>query len=292
MAGKKKTERTKIWLLGGEKGGMGKSMVGRVCAEQLLAAKVPFHLVDADASTPNVGLTYAKELYTGFRERVAAAPTLAAGNSPSTATLDRQIVFSGDASTYLQADRILTLAEQQDVLVVLPSQVAGYVKRWLDDNDVVGMLAEPSNTIDVVHFFVSNGTNESIELFKDSVESSKGKIPHVLVLNRGAATDIDWRWFDWDELVAKYLASYGFESIVIPELLLDPAVKTKILDGNIQFGDALKAEWMPKPSVRRLNKWLKEATQALASTKYFDCHPNYSFEVEATVESTGEKAAA
>ena len=143
-----------------------------------------------------------------------------------------------------------------------------------------------------MHFFVSNGTNESIELFKDSVESSKGKIPHVLVLNRGAATDIDWRWFDWDGSVAKYLESYGFESIVIPELLLDPAVKTKILGENIKFGDALKANWMPKPSVRRLNKWLKEATQALASTKYFDPHPSYPLEVVETVEAAVEESAA
>jgi MinD superfamily P-loop ATPase len=76
MAGKKKTERTQIWLFGGEKGGMGKSMVGRVCAEQLLAAKVPFHLVDADASTPNVGLTYANELYQFFKYRLQIVPPI------------------------------------------------------------------------------------------------------------------------------------------------------------------------------------------------------------------------
>jgi hypothetical protein len=292
MSGKKKSERTKIWLVGGEKGGMGKSMVGRTAAEQLLAAKVPFHLIDADASTPNVGLTYAKEIYAGFRSRTSAtlvAPTLAEDKSKDV-QIAEQIIFSGDDSTYLQADRILLLAEQKNVLVVLPSQVAAYVQRWLDDNDVIGMLDDPSNTIDIVHFFVSNGTAESIALFKQSVESSQGKIPHVLVLNHGVVTDINWKWFDYDRAVSKYLEGYGYNAIVFPELLLDPLVKSKILTENISFGDALKANWMPKPSARRLNKWLREATQALASSGYLPYHPNYPSEPVVT-EAQGDKQA-
>jgi hypothetical protein len=290
MSGKKKTERTKIWLVGGEKGGMGKSMVGRVAAEQLLAAKVPFHLIDADASTPNVGLTYAKEMYERFRSGALpedVLPTLFLDGKSKDLKIAEQITFSGDDSTYLQADRILLLAEQKNVLVVLPSQVAAYVQRWLNDNDVLGMLADSDNTIDIVHFFVSNGTAESLDLFEESANNTQGKIPHVLVLNHGVVTDINWKWFDYDKSVSKYLEEHKFKSLVIPELLLDPAVKSKILTEYISFGDALKANWMPKPSARRLNKWLREATQALASSDYLPYHPNYPSEPVVT-ETQGD----
>jgi hypothetical protein len=281
MANKKNIERTTVILIGGEKGGIGKSMVGRVAAEQMLAAKLSFDLIDADASTPNVGLTYAKQLYEGFRESKQAAPTMLLDRETQKITLDRRITFSGDDSTYLQADQILVLAEKQNVLVVLPSQVAAYVQRWLDDNDVVGMLADPENKIDIVHFFVSNGTTESIALFKESVARSAGKIPHVLVLNRGAVTDINWQWFDADNGISEYLTQHDFKSIVFPELLLDSIVKSKILSENIPFGEALKAAWMPKPSARRLNKWLREATRSLAATGFIPQHPNYKLEVGA-----------
>ncbi|NJR32276.1 MAG: hypothetical protein HC778_04785 [Chamaesiphon sp. CSU_1_12] len=46
----------------------GKSIVASVAAEQLTAANQPFYLIDADASTPNVGLTYRQEFYQQFRD--------------------------------------------------------------------------------------------------------------------------------------------------------------------------------------------------------------------------------
>jgi Mrp family chromosome partitioning ATPase len=51
-------ERTTILVSISEKGGMGKTIVGLTAAEQLTAANRAFFLVDADVSTPNVGLTY------------------------------------------------------------------------------------------------------------------------------------------------------------------------------------------------------------------------------------------
>jgi hypothetical protein len=271
-------ELTNIIIVGGVKGGLGKSLIGSVAAFQMQAAKLSFELVDADADTPNVGLTYENKLYEKFRNNRLAqvSATLASGDKDlSLQQIVEQITFSGESGNYFAADKIITLAEKKNVLVVLPALPATDLDRWLDQNDIVAMLADPDNTIDLIHFFVSNGTSESLQLFKDSVESTKGKIPHVLVLNHGSATNINWKWFDNDKQIAKYVEGYGFKSIVFPEMIVDPAIKNKIFSEYIPFGDVLKAEWLPTPSKRRLNKWLREATQALGSTGYIPYHPDY-----------------
>jgi hypothetical protein len=167
---------------------MGKSIVGLVAAAQMVAAGTPFYLVDADASTPNVGLTYDRDIYRdGTQERM---------------------IFTGDDREYPLLDRIFHIAETQDVLVVLPSQVTAYVQRWLEHSQVLEMLSDPDNTIDIVYLFVTNGTPESLDLFQQSVAAFDGKIPHVLVKNLGATTNINWDWFDEDGSIETLLEKY------------------------------------------------------------------------------------
>jgi hypothetical protein len=291
-----KPKRSKIILIDGEIGGIGKSMVARVLVEQTLAAGQSFYLIDADASTPNVGMTYEKEMYERFRadadastpnvsvtyekeiyERFQADADNELQNSVALSSApQRQITFTGSAKSYFEADQILVLAETKDVIVVLPSQVATYVNLWIKQNDIVGMVEDPNNTIDVYKFFVTNGTPESLALFAKSVETCKGKITHVLIKNHGATTNINWSWFDRDKKATTILEQYGFKVVDFPELLVIADVKTKTISENIPFGDALKAEWMPSPSKRRITSWLKEATISLASTGLVPYHPSYT----------------
>jgi hypothetical protein len=279
MPSPKAITRSKIIIIGGEIGGVGKSMVARAMIEQTIAAKHPFYLIDADASTPNVGLTYEKEMYERFRaggasEKTNVIPTMygADGTPP---VLQGQITFTGNAKNYFEADQIIVLAQTKDVVVVLPSQVASYVQHWIKQNDIIGMLADSENTIDVYYFFVTNGTPESIALFAESVESCQGKIPHVLVKNYGAATNINWSWFDYDNKAATILNKYGFKSVVFPELEVLPEVKTKIISEHISFSSAIADKWMSPPSKRRIKRWLGEATLALGSTELVPYHPDY-----------------
>jgi hypothetical protein len=276
-------ERTTILVSISEKGGMGKTIVGLTAAEQLTAANQSFFLVDSDVSTPNVGLTYAPEMYQGFKSAAGgrtSTPTLSRkdkGNESDKLTLQEQIVFTGNPDNYFHADKIFELAKIQDVLIVLPSQVATHINYWLEQNDAVEMLQDPDNTIDIVFLFITNGTRESLDLFVESVERFEGKIPHVLVKNLGAPTDIRWERgdFDPDGKVQEVLDKYGFKSIFFPEMVVAPEDKNKILSEYIPFGSALSDNWMSDPSKRRLNKWLREATQALGSTGYIPYHPSY-----------------
>lgn len=295
-------KRTLITFMLSEKGGMGKTTVGLVAAEQMTAAKHPFFLIDADASTPNVGLTYRKAMYEGFKKASTVmenidpptfdrkGSTVAENTAPSTASrkgstttkkkeevinLQEQITFTGNSNDYFLADQILDIAKKQDVLIVMPSQVAAYLNRWIEQNDVLGMLADPDNTIDIVFFFITNGTPESMELFVESVEASQGKIQHVLVKNLGASTNIRWQRFDADGKIRAFLAKHEFQSIYFPEILIAPDEKNKILSEYIPWGEALSSDWISFSTKRRLNKCLKEATQALGSTGLIPYHPDY-----------------
>jgi hypothetical protein len=174
------------------------------------------------------------------------------------------------------------------VLLVLPSQVATHINQWLEQNDAVEMLQDPQNMIDIVFLFITNGTRESLDLFVESVERFQGQIPHVLVKNLGAPTDIRWERgnFDPDGQIQVLLDKYGFKSIVFPEMLVAPEDKNKILSEYIPFSSALSDTWMSDPSKRRLNKWLREATQALASTGYIPYHPKYVSPLTAEANGT------
>jgi hypothetical protein len=286
---------TTVSIFGSEKGGMGKSIVASVAAEQMTAANHPFYLIDADASTPNVGLTYRQEFYQQFQGRAeirdSNLPSLY--NPSGTATLaPERIVFTGSEDDYFLADRIFDMAKQKDVMLVLPSQVANHVGRWLDQNDVVGMLADPDNKIKFVYYFITNGTPESLELFKESVEAFEGKIPHVLVKNLGAATNIRWNRFDEDLKVKPLLDKYRFQSIYFPEILIAPEDKNKILSEYIPWGEALDSDWIPFSTKRRLTKCLKDATQALGSTGYIPYHPDYVPEAVSIAQAEAEAAKA
>jgi hypothetical protein len=297
-------KRTSIGFMLSEKGGMGKTTVALTAAEQMTAANHPFFLIDADASTPNVGLTYRKAMYEGFRNGTTVTEnldlqTVSRKNSTATKkkeevlTLQEQITFTGNADDYFLADQIFDIAKQQDVLIVMPSQVAAYLNRWIEQNDVVGMLADPDNTIDIVFFFITNGTPESLELFVESVEASQGKIPHVLVKNLGAPTNIRWErgGFDPDGRIQALLDKYGFQSIFFPEMLIAPEDKNKILSEYIPFSEAIDSNWIPFSTNRRLKKWLREASLALWSTGLIPYHPDYIPEAVLIAEAEAEAAA-
>jgi hypothetical protein len=299
----KTPKRTSIKFMVSEKGGMGKTTVGLVAAEQMTAAKHPFFLIDADASTPNVGLTYRSAMYEGFRNGTTMAenidpPTVSQKGSTTTkkkkevVTLQEQITFTGNADDYFLADQIFDIAKQQDVLIVMPSQVAAYLNRWIEQNDVLGMLGDADNTIDIVFFFITNGTPESLELFVESVEASQGKIPHVLVKNLGAPTNIRWErgGFDPDGKIQALLDKHGFQSIFFPEMLIAPEDKNKILSEYIPFSEALDSDWIPFATNRRLKKWLKEASLALWSTGLIPYHPDYIPEAILTAQAEAEAA--
>ena len=103
-----------IHFIGGEKGGVGKSVVARLCAQYCIDRSLAFVGVDADASHGALLRFYAE--YT------------------------RAV----DLGEYESADQILTLATEQPrrVLVDLPAQSDRLVTAWMSEGGIVELAAE------------------------------------------------------------------------------------------------------------------------------------------------------
>ncbi len=114
-------QATKIHLIDGEKGGVGKSLFARVLIQYFLDKNFPFFAVDTDRSNPDVSRIY---------ESVC-----------------REALFSEDEKKFYEADRIFELAFEKSVIVNLPAQVYPLVTKWMGRNNLIE-LGKQSRLVD------------------------------------------------------------------------------------------------------------------------------------------------
>src|SRR5690606_674956 len=116
-----------VHFVGGEKGGVGKSVVARALAQHLVDRQIPFAAIDA-ASSHGALLRY----YGDFAQ-------------------------PADLESFASADQILdrALGADRQVLVDLPAQSARAVRRWMDAGDVVNFAREMG--VALVFWHVTDG---------------------------------------------------------------------------------------------------------------------------------------
>lgn len=149
-------------LFGGEKGGAGKSFICRSACAYLVAHDLSFGLFEADRSNPDVLRIYGKVV-------------------PCKLT-----IFSEGQQYEDAANRFYEHAITQRTLVNLPAQVLPALKRWAEENDILA-LAEEDGVV-FHHWFVSNGSWDSLSLFRKYVELFPA-MQHYFVKNLGVADD-------------------------------------------------------------------------------------------------------
>ncbi len=144
-----------IHFIGGEKGGVGKSLVARVLAQYLIDRQLPFLGFDSDRSHGAL-----MRFYSGF-----ASPVL----------VDR----------YETLDAIVEAAVDQPerrVLVDLAAQTHDPLVRWMDESGVLDLAAEGSFTLNYWH--VMDAGKDSVDLLKRLLDRFEGRLQYVLVLNQ------------------------------------------------------------------------------------------------------------
>src|SRR6476659_2816663 len=121
-----------IHFIGGEKGGVGKSVVARLCAQYCIDRQIPFAAADADASHGALLRFYAD---------YAQAVDLAAFDS---------------------ADTILALATESNrrVLVDLPAQSDRLIAAWIHEGGILELAAE--SDVRVVFWHVIDDGKDSL----------------------------------------------------------------------------------------------------------------------------------
>jgi hypothetical protein len=151
---------SKVHFIGGEKGGVGKSMVARLTAQFLIDHHLPFVGFDTDRSHGAL-----LRFYADF-----ASPVL----------IDR----------YEALDHIIEAAVEQPgcrVLVDLAAQTHQPLVQWMEDSGVLDMAEQSGFSLHYWH--VMDSGRDSVDLLGRLLDRFGDRIHHVLVLNQLRGSD-------------------------------------------------------------------------------------------------------
>lgn len=149
-----------INFIGGEKGGVGKSVVSRVLAQFFIDRQIPFIGFDTDRSHATFRRFYADY----------AAPTV--------------------IDDYSSLDRIAEAISEdpgRQVLVDLAAQTMPPLSRWIDDSGLIALLAE--ERIPVRFWHVMDDGKDSLALLGNLMATYGSSVDYVVVLNHGRGGD-------------------------------------------------------------------------------------------------------
>lgn len=215
-----------IHLIGGEKGGVGKSVTARLLAQWMVDRSIAFAAIDGDAS--HAALV---RHYKDFTQPV-------------------------DLGVSESADQIVdrALAAERSVLVDLPAQSARALEAWLTEANVLAFAREMGIGITVWH--VSDGGYASVTEIERSLRVLKNQVRHVVVKNYGRSKDFSQ--FDASE-ARRLLDELTGKVLELPEL--DSATMYAIDRLGLSFWAAVhvsEGETALKPLERqRVKLWLE-----------------------------------
>ncbi len=144
-----------IHFIGGEKGGVGKSVVARLLAQYMIDNEMPFIGFDTDRSHGAL-LRY----YAGF-----ASPTV--------------------IDSYQSLDAIMEAAANQpekNILVDLAAQTSHPLARWIDESGVLDLATELG--VKLCYWNVMDSGKDSVDLLKALLDKFGSRLHYVIVLNQ------------------------------------------------------------------------------------------------------------
>ncbi len=166
---------SRIHFVGGEKGGVGKSVLARVLAQYYIDRQRPFSAFDGDLSHGALGRHYGD-----FSRPV-------------------------DISRFESADQIAEAAAESgnDVIVDLAAQASRPLDRWMDETGLVGLGAELGIGITLWHV-MDDGT-DSVRLLGEMLGTHGEGPSYVVVRNHGRGGDFSL--FDGSQEKTRALAA-------------------------------------------------------------------------------------
>jgi CobQ/CobB/MinD/ParA family nucleotide binding protein len=144
----------RLHFIGGEKGGVGKSVVARILAQYFIDRQIPFLGFDTDRSHGSL-----LRFYADF-----AAPVV----------IDR----------YEGLDRIVEAAAEQPerrIIVDLAAQTHRFVAQWMEDSGLLGIRDELD--LSLTYWHVMDSGRDSADLLVKLLDQFGDSLPLVVVLN-------------------------------------------------------------------------------------------------------------
>jgi hypothetical protein len=229
------TSITQIHLIGGEKGGVGKSMVARLLAQYFIDHSLAFTGFDADRSHGAL-----LRFYSGY-----ASPVL--------------------VDQYESLDAIVEAATREPerrILVDLAAQTGEPLTRWMDESQLLTVAAELN--LNIRYWHVMDTGRDSVDLLRQLLERYQSRLNYVLVQNQLRGSH--FRIFDESGLAAR-AQEYNARSICIRRL--HESTMIKIDAASSSFWAASRPEdqttGLGVLERQRLNTWLQAAYEAIAT---------------------------
>jgi hypothetical protein len=225
-------------FIGGEKGGVGKSVVSRLLAQYFIDRGRPFTGFDTDRSHTSFTRFYADY----------ASPVI----------VDRYEGLDQIASSF---EEVPAVGQQGSVIVDLAAQTAAPLARWIKDSDLLPLLGEMGVTVNFWH--VSDAGKDSINLL-DRLVNTYGPGPnYIVVKNLG-------RGFDFTELEqsAALKKALALGATVVTLSPLHESSMRKIDKQNASFWAAINNRAPDEDSLgmlerQRVKTWLKNNYEML-----------------------------
>jgi hypothetical protein len=226
---------TNIHLIGGEKGGVGKSLVARLLAQYLIDHSIPFIGFDTDR-THGALLRF----YAGYASSVLM-------------------------DNYESLDAIVEAASEKpdrSILVDLAAQTNEGLTQWMDDSQLLEVA--PEIGLNIRYWHVMDSGRDSVDLLKRLLDRHGTHLNYTLVLNqvRGA----DFRILDGSGEKERAL---GMGASIINLRRLHQTSMIKIDAGSMSFwavankteGDTSGLTLLER---QRVKVWLKDAFAEIA----------------------------
>jgi hypothetical protein len=268
-----------LFIVGGEKGGVGKTWFTYILIELLLQLDRDPTILDLDKTTPNVAKAYLKDLYKQWSSSNVQAEQLfetiegsEGGQLDALVRLKKliseQIVISNNPDDTKSRDRLSEVVElSDDTIISLPSQSQSGLCYWLDETD----LAKLATTTQVVLFWVSDGSYESLSLLENFMYKYP-ELQYCLVVNKGIGTSSEWENYrlglvnpDLNEMIAKK----ELKAIVIDKVVLSEELSIRLQKENLTFSQILTDLDINQRVAYRLKTWLDRSFTTIKSTGYF-----------------------
>jgi hypothetical protein len=223
-----------IDFIGGEKGGVGKSVVARLVAQYCIDRAIPFTAVDADSSHGTLRRHYADH---------ARAVDLARIES---------------------ADEIVALATEADrrVVVDLPAQSERLLLSWIMEAGVLDLARECN--VEIAFWHVIDDGKDSVLTLDRLIKRLGSSVRWRVVKNLGRGKDFSV--FDHSPTHAAAL-SLGARVIEVPELAATAMQKIDRTDASFWAAvnnPALGADTFSRMDRQRIKVWLQAALDNLA----------------------------
>jgi len=152
---------SKIHFIGGEKGGVGKSLVSRLLAQYFIDREIPFKAYDSDKSHGALLRFYGDY----------ATPVM--------------------VDSYEALDAVVEAALASDVqaLLDLAAQTHLFLARWMDDSNVLEVSGELG--VQVTYWHVMDSGRDSVDLLRKLLDQFGNRMKLVLALNEVRGDQFD-----------------------------------------------------------------------------------------------------